>query len=145
VTLVHGFLEIPQLKGIITDSHFVKRDRMGRLLVFLFRLNEPDGKVKTPQSFPVRGIGIDQGAALLVEPDGNARAVGAGNIYLVMQTAGALVAKHGDALTGLKAAAEKVAPGQRFNILSWKGDGIGFALKVQGRRVVSNQPGGSLY
>ena len=39
VTLVHGFLEIPALKGIITDSHFVKRDRMGRLLAFLARLN----------------------------------------------------------------------------------------------------------
>ena len=41
------FLEIPILKGIITDTHFAKRNRMGRLLVFLARLNEPDGKPRS--------------------------------------------------------------------------------------------------
>ena len=44
ITLVKGFLDIPILKGVITDTHFAKRDRMGRLLVFLAHVNQPDGK-----------------------------------------------------------------------------------------------------
>ena len=35
VTLARNFLEIPFLKNLITDSHFAKRDRMGRSLGFL--------------------------------------------------------------------------------------------------------------
>ncbi len=37
-TLVEGFLRIPILSGIVTDTHFAKRNRMGRPLVFLARL-----------------------------------------------------------------------------------------------------------
>ncbi len=35
ITVVHGFLDIPILNGVITDTHFATRNRMGRLLVFL--------------------------------------------------------------------------------------------------------------
>src|SRR3569833_596489 len=38
ISMSRGFLNIPILKGIITDTHFARRDRMGRLLVFLARL-----------------------------------------------------------------------------------------------------------
>src|ERR1035438_8213476 len=48
ITLNHNFLEIPILKRTVTDTHFAKRNRMGRLLVFLARLNEPDGKPLPP-------------------------------------------------------------------------------------------------
>src|SRR5579859_7304188 len=61
VTLVHGFLDIPILKGTLTDTHFARRDRMGRLLVFLAHANEPDGKAEPrPGESPIRGIGVDQ-------------------------------------------------------------------------------------
>ena len=38
VTLVQEFLKIPHLENLITDSHFAKRDRMGRTLGFLARI-----------------------------------------------------------------------------------------------------------
>ncbi len=38
VTLVRDFLSIPVLKGVITDSHFSQRERMGRSLAFLARI-----------------------------------------------------------------------------------------------------------
>ncbi len=47
ISLARGFVDIPMMKGIITDTHFKRRDRMGRMLVFLARLNEPDGKTRT--------------------------------------------------------------------------------------------------
>jgi len=145
VTLVHGFLEIPALRGIITDSHFATRDRMGRLLVFLFRLNEPDGKEVPPPSFPAHGLGIEQGAALLVEPDGNSHVVGDGSVYLVRQAAAALVVKRGDALTGFKVRVQKVESGHAFNLKSWKGNSTEYELTIQGERVSSSQLSRSVY
>jgi cyanophycinase len=38
VTLVRDFLKVPHLENLITDSHFSKRDRMGRSLGFLARI-----------------------------------------------------------------------------------------------------------
>jgi cyanophycinase-like exopeptidase len=68
ITISHNFLEIPALKGIITDTHFAKRDRMGRLLVFLALLHALDRKVLPPPGKDIRGIGVEQGAAVLLEP-----------------------------------------------------------------------------
>lgn len=145
ITLTHGFLDIPVLKGIITDTHFAKRNRMGRLLVFLFRLNEPDGKEVPPPSFKIRGIGVEQGAAVLVERDGAAIIVGGGSGYFVEQMRAAFVLKAGDPLTGLSVAVQKVLPEGKFNLMTWTGDAMRYELTIQGRKIVSSQPGGSLY
>src|SRR5947209_931938 len=40
VTLERGFLKVPHLQNVITDSHFAKRDRMGRSLGFLARISK---------------------------------------------------------------------------------------------------------
>jgi cyanophycinase len=77
VTLVHGFLEIPVLKGIITDTHFAKRDRMGRLLAFLSQRRWKDSHAE------IRGLGIDEGAAVLLEANGDGTVVGKGRAYRV--------------------------------------------------------------
>ena len=37
VTLVREFLKVPHLENLITDSHFAKRDRMGRTRGYLAR------------------------------------------------------------------------------------------------------------
>jgi cyanophycinase-like exopeptidase len=67
VTLSRDFLRIPVLAGIITDTHFVKRDRMGRLVVFLARILQ-DGWASQ-----LRAIAVEEGAAVLLEPDGHAK------------------------------------------------------------------------
>ncbi len=72
VTLVRDFLKVPALENLLTDSHFAKRDRMGRSLGFLARI-AADGWSKDP-----REIAIDEKSALLVEEDGRARVVGTG-------------------------------------------------------------------
>ena len=83
ITLASGFLNIPILKDIITDTHFARRDRMGRLLVFLARLNEPDGKPAEPDAPKVRGIGVRRTSRVLLEPDGKAHVVGYGAAYFI--------------------------------------------------------------
>jgi cyanophycinase len=60
VTLERDFLKIPHLENLITDSHFAKRDRMGRTLGFLARIMK-DGWSDSP-----REIAIDEKSAVLV-------------------------------------------------------------------------------
>jgi len=110
VTLVHGFLEIPILKGIITDSHFAKRDRMGRLLVFLARIQS------SKENPNIRGIGIDERAAVLMEPDGEARVVGFGNAYLVMPFPPAPVILSGKSLDAANFDVHRIRPGSSFDL-----------------------------
>jgi beta-aspartyl-peptidase (threonine type) len=67
VTLVGDFVDLPRLAHTITDTHFVQRDRLGRLLAFVARL------AKDHHTAAITGLGVDQDSALLVEADGNAR------------------------------------------------------------------------
>src|SRR5579864_3275565 len=72
VTLVRNFLNVPHLQNLLTDSHFARRDRMGRSLGFLARIMR-DGWSQSP-----REIAIDEKSAVLVEGDGKASVVGTG-------------------------------------------------------------------
>jgi len=67
VTLESGFLHLPLLEHVLTDSHFDTRARLGRLVAFLAKAH-----VLEPQR-PLAGLGVDEQAALVVEPDGSAR------------------------------------------------------------------------
>jgi beta-aspartyl-peptidase (threonine type) len=67
VTLVGHFVSLKRLHGVITDTHFVQRERLGRLLVFVART------AKDHQTAEVTGLGVDQDSALLVDAAGNAR------------------------------------------------------------------------
>ena len=68
------FLRLPDLSSVITDSHFVARDRMGRHLTFLARIVN-DGS--TPQA---KGIAVDEKHGDR-ERDGKATLYGDGAAY----------------------------------------------------------------
>ncbi|MGA2539324.1 MAG: cyanophycinase [Terracidiphilus sp.] len=142
ITLNRGFLAIPILKGIITDSHFARRNRMGRLLVFLARLNATsDSALATA----VRGIGIEQRAAVLLEPDGKARVVGEGCAYFVNEKGASGVVAKGRPLSDDDFNVKKVSPGQSFDVRTWTGDGITYRLAVEDGVIHSTQAGGGVY
>ena len=67
VTLVGDFIDLPRLAHTITDTHFVQRDRLGRLLAFVAR------SARDHHTAAITGLGVDQDSALLVDADGNAR------------------------------------------------------------------------
>lgn len=84
-----AFLLLPHLAPTVTDMHFVVRDRLGRLLAFLARLQQ-DGRAPAVGGAPplastgaVGGIGVDQKTALLVEPSGATAIVGSGTAYFI--------------------------------------------------------------
>lgn len=145
ITLVHGFLHIPVLAGIVTDTHFAKRNRMGRLLVFLARLNEPDGKPVPPNVTRFRGVGVQEGAAVLVEPDGSARVVGRGPAYFIDASNASGMLARGTPLGFGAYDVQKVVPGRAFNVKTWTGESIKYRLDVKDGVIQSTQAGGAVY
>ena len=131
LTLDRNFISIPILRGIITDSHFSERGRMGRTLAFLARIMH-DGWAK-----PARAIGIDQATAVLVDADGSAVVVGKGSAYFLELAHQPERCVPGQPLTvaGIKAykieSGSITAPQAGFNIKRWVGHGgTRFTLNV---------------
>jgi cyanophycinase len=77
VTISRVFLRGPLLTGTITDTHFAKRDRIGRLVVFLARILQ-DG-----WATQARAIAVEENAAVLLERDGLGKVVGTGQAYFL--------------------------------------------------------------
>ncbi|MCQ4167450.1 cyanophycinase [Tahibacter harae] len=67
LTLVEDFLHFVPLRRVITDSHFDKRERQGRLIAMLARLAREHSRSD------LVGLGIDEYTALCVDGDGTAR------------------------------------------------------------------------
>jgi cyanophycinase-like exopeptidase len=134
IMLSGHFLDVPILKGTITDSHFVKRDRMGRLLTFLARLGR-----KT------RCIGVDERTAVLVEPDGHAHIVGKGSVYFLQMKGLAEVLAPGKPLSFRDATVKKVSAGEAFDLKSWRGEAAVYGLSVAKGTIHLTQVGGAIY
>ncbi len=103
-----GFLNIPALKSIITDSHFTPRKRIGRLIAFLTRLDKD-----------ARGIGIDEATALLVEPDGSAKVVGRNSVWFLNRTRPATTCEPGKPLAIENVRVFQLNPNQVFDLKRW--------------------------
>lgn len=82
VTIEGNFLHLPLLKGIITDSHFKERNRLGRLFAMLAKAQKGLPKTRAPMI----GLGVDENAALAVEGEGRGQIYtsdGGGMVWLV--------------------------------------------------------------
>jgi cyanophycinase len=117
VTISRDFLRIPLLTGVITDTHFAKRDRMGRLVVFLARILA-DGWAKQ-----VRAIAVEEGAAVLLEPDGQARVIGSGPAYFLEANNSPEVCRRKTPLSFSGISVHRAPLGASFNVKDWKGTG----------------------
>jgi cyanophycinase len=141
VTLVRDFLKVPHLDNLVTDSHFAKRDRMGRTLGFLARIMQ-DGWSQSP-----REVAIDEKSAVLVEADGNATVVGSGKgAYFLHPTRAPEVCKQGTALTFRDVSVYRVPAAGHFNLPAWAGGGgVAYSLSVLNGKIESTQAGTAVY
>jgi len=141
VTVRRDFLEIPLLRNTLTDSHFAKRDRMGRTLVFLARIVQ-DGWSPQP-----REIAIDEKSAVLIEADGDARVIGSGKgAYFLSVQAPPRTCAEGEPLTFRDVAVYHGPSGSEFDVKSWKPrTGAGYSLSVLAGDVQSSQPRHEIY
>lgn len=141
VTLVKNFLKIPHLENLITDSHFAKRDRLGRSLGFLARIMQ-DGWSNSP-----REIAIDEKSAVLVEGDGKAKVVGTGEgAYFLRPTRPPELCKKDEPLTFRNIEVIRVQSGGTFDLYKWTSDaGTSYTLSVVAGKIESTQPNHSIY
>jgi cyanophycinase len=141
VTLARDFLKIPHLENLLTDSHFAKRDRMGRTLGFLARI------MKDKWSQSPREIAIDEKSAMLVEADGKATVVGTGKgAYFLRPTQSPEVCEKGVPLTFRNVKVYRVPTGGHFNLTSWTGDGgSAYSLSVERGKIESTQAEKAIY
>jgi cyanophycinase len=141
VTLVRNFLKVPHLENLITDSHFAKRDRLGRSLVFLARIMQ-DGWSNSP-----REIAIDEKSAVLVEADGKAKVVGTGKgAYFLRPTNAPELCKKDEPLTFRNIEVTRVQSGGDFDLDKWTSEtGTSYTLSVVAGKIESTQPNHSTY
>ena len=72
VSVSTGFFEWPALRGVVTDTHFQQRDRLGRMLVFMAR------------SGARIGLGVSEGTIALVNRNGVGVVHGKGPVHIVV-------------------------------------------------------------
>lgn len=115
MTLSRDFIVEPQMKGIITDSHFSPRKRMGRSIAFLSRI------VQDGWAPEIHGIGIDETTAVVVGADGHATILGKGSAYFMTLDHKPEQCEYRKPLTvrGVKILQVHAGPAATFDFNSW--------------------------
>lgn len=140
IALDHDFLAVPDMGGIITDSHFVNRDRMGRLVTFLARILN-DG-----WAAQARGIGIDENTALAVEADGNVTLLGTGSAYFLQTPGLPETCLNKTDLIYRNISVQRMSGAATFNLRTWTGNGLtSYFLSAENGSLTSTQAGGEIY
>ena len=140
IALDRDFLSLPNMGGVITDSHFAARDRMGRLVTFLARIIQDDWASEA------RGIGVDERTALLVEPNGSVSLVGEGAAYFLRTPGKPEVCESRTALTFRDVSVYRISGSATFNLSKWSGKGgSAYSLTAENGVLTSTQVGGAIY
>jgi cyanophycinase len=141
VTVRRDFLKIDLLRNTLTDTHFAKRDRMGRSVVFLARILQ-DGWSPNP-----REIAVDEKNAVLVESDGRARVIGSGKgAYFIQVEKENSECRAGTPLTFHEYAVYHAPSKAQFDLKTWSGSGgSSYSLSVDKGVVSSTQAGAAVY
>lgn len=136
MTMERDFLALPPLAGAITDTHFVERDRMGRLVAFVGRVLA-DGWSKTGKA---RGIGVDEQTAIVVDSQGQGSVIGSGAAYLIEATAPPAVCQAGKPLEFSGLALRKLSAGDTVALPSGMTAAPAQALAASGGKLIPQSP-----
>lgn len=123
VTLVDEFLQLPLLPAhqVITDSHFGKRDRLGRLIVFVARL------AREQSSAEIKGLGVDENTALCIDGEGTGKVFtgNGGSAWLVVPQALLELNAKGDSQQFREFMKGRLQAGQALDFPGFSVTGIG--------------------
>jgi cyanophycinase len=104
------FFAWPHLQGVMTDSHFVTRDRMGRLMGFLAR------QIQDGVASSALGLGINEATSVVVDSSGLATVIGDGPAYFVLADHAPEACAPKQALGYSDYRIWKVGPGETFDL-----------------------------
>jgi cyanophycinase-like exopeptidase len=144
LTLARGFLALPRLENVITDQHLQERDRIGRTVALLARL-QADGWSASP-----RAIAADRETSVHIAP-----ATGIAEVFATvdhptpyayfMRPSGLpLQCQAGAPLLTPAIDVYRIAPGGHFDLAAWRGEG-GIAYELQAGGGVLRSSRGSNY
>ncbi|XGB21857.1 cyanophycinase [Streptomyces sp. II-2-2-2] len=124
VTLDSDFLAMPYLANVVTDTHFGKRDRLGRLIVFVARAAQRSGQQD------MVGLGVDEDTALCVEADGTGQVFSrdGGYAWLVMPQRAADRLRGGSPLEFRAIPVTGVGEGSRLHLDGFRVDNAAFRM-----------------
>lgn len=131
-TFTYDFFKWANLQNVVTDSHFVARDRMGRLLSFLAR------QIKDGKASSALGIGIQERTSVVVDRNGIATVLGEGPAYFVLADHMPETCQSGTPLTHSNFKIWKVNANGTFDLRTRPT--TGFYLRSVTNGVVSSSP-----
>jgi len=110
VSFTYNFFSWANLKGTIVDTHFYKRERMGRIMAFIARQIK-DGVAKS-----ALGIAVSEDTSVVVEKNGRAKVMGRGPAYFILGDRTPEVCEKRTPLTYSNYKIWKVKSGDTFNL-----------------------------
>ena len=127
VTLVRDFLHLPFLGQVITDTHFGKRDRYGRLITFIARLAQEE------KNLEILGIGVDEDTSLCVDRAGvgHVFTLNGGYAWLIRPRHAAATLAPGQPLTMPAVPMVAIGPDSRVDLSTFKVDRPAFEFMVE--------------
>lgn len=132
LTLARNFLAMPRLGGLITDQHWLERDRIGRTVALLARLMK-DGWSEHP-----RAMTADRETSIHIDPQTATAEVFATRkhptpqAYFMSTSESPQRCEPGQPLTLRNIDVYRITPGGRFDLAAWKGQGgIAYQLSAE--------------
>jgi cyanophycinase len=131
ITFTYDFFNWSHMERVITDSHFVTRDRMGRTLVFLAR------QIRDGRASSALGMAVNEATSVVVDKQGLARVIGDGPAYFVLADHFPEVCEPGTPLTYSNFKIWKVPAGGTFNLAARPTTGF-YLVSVTGGALSGN-------
>ena len=124
VNISTDFLNVPLLSGIITDTHFKQRDRMGRSAVFQAKLGSSS-----------RVVAVSEATSLFVSADGNSVVDGSHEVYVLRADSQTQYQQTscGQPVIINNLLRYKLLPGQSYNLLNNSSTVSPTRLSIDGR------------
>ncbi|MFY9631349.1 MAG: cyanophycinase [Candidatus Cybelea sp.] len=140
ISFTYGFFRFPALRRVITDQHFVTRNRFGRTAVFMAR-QIADGRA--PPSADVLGAGVDEAAGIVIDKRGIGtlllQGIG-GSAFLIRGGPAKQIVPGLPFLSGRLVVTKLSRQGDTFDFNAWCGREPTYEVRVDG-----SQPEGSIY
>ncbi|HEX8290171.1 MAG TPA: hypothetical protein VF570_00365 [Pyrinomonadaceae bacterium] len=125
VSFTYDFFNWAHMGDVITDSHFVTRDRMGRTLAFLAR------QIRDGRASSALGMAVNEATSVVVDRSGLARVMGGGPAYFVLADHSPEVCEPGTPLTYSNFKIWKVPAGGTFDLANRPATGF-YLVSVTG-------------
>ncbi len=132
ISFTYDFFKWANMGTTLAESHFVPRDRMGRLMAFIAR------QIKDGVATSVLGVAVNERTSLVVDRNGLAHVMGDGPVYFVLGDHPPEVCVAGTPLTFSNFKIWKVPAGGTFDLRNRPTGGWSYLVSVTNGQLSQN-------